>query len=378
MGSVKDIIELPENINLRKEYKVFLTSKRFSVFDLKEYLKDKIPLKDEALCMQAANAFEILESYRIKTHYVGLLNENNEIVRIKDLKKPSNRLVFKVFNFFDDKITYNKNNGTYDYSFFEENRGKLNNFVILLEWVFRNGAPEGSSLFRKTIPKWLENKDEKNIKRFLKRTGLTQLPKPGTMFKNPIYDLWTKAEREDRLVGDDLDYEEAGRISGLTKEQFLEVWNEDKKATKILTEHLKSVGIDGYDGKKEWAWSNGPVLVDFACTADEDRWLRNGNQISKEFLRQYMEKKMPEFYNYLNQCKAKANELKIEDFRKLLWMETPRYPKHVLRLAGETYATAADVVMRNSMFRNLYGIKDLDDYIIEINKVEKELRAVKQ
>lgn len=380
MGSAKDVIELPEEVKaiLGPGYKAFLTLNKFSVFDLKDYIKDKIPLKDFSLCMQTAKAFEILEDNGIKTHYGGLLDENNKVIRINDLGRPSNKLVFKFYDFLDDKVVYNKDRGTYDYSFFEKNRGKIDKYVILIEWVFRNGAPEGSSLFRKTFPKWLAEEDTASIERFLRRTGLTELPKPGDMFKKTIYDFWTKAEPEDRFVGDDEDYEEAYIISGLTRDQFLEVEEADKRATKILAAYLKSVGIEDYDGKKEWAWDDGPVLVDFACTVDEDRWLRKKRQISKELLRLYMEKRNPKFYKHLNECKAEAKELRREDFRELLKMEVPRYPKHILELVGKTYAAATDIVTKNNMFGDIYGVEPLDNYLGEIDKVVAELKAIEQ
>lgn len=91
MGSVKDIIDLPNEVNVLGA-KVFKTSNRFSIFDLKEYIEDVIPLKDISLCMQAAFTFELLEFSGVKTHYLGLLDEDNKVVKINDLKKPSNRV----------------------------------------------------------------------------------------------------------------------------------------------------------------------------------------------------------------------------------------------------------------------------------------------
>lgn len=381
MGSVKDIVDLPEGAVLPKQYdpskgyKACDTSDRFSVFDLKDYLKDRIPLKGLSLCMMAAHDFEFLESQGVRTHYVGLLDEDNRVVRTAGLVKPSNRLVFRAYDFHDDNVVFQEDSGTYDYSFFEQNRGRLDEYVVLIEFVFRNGAPEGSSLFRKTIPKWQADGDTAKIEGFLRRTGLSELPKPGDMFQNPIYDFWTKAEKEDRRVGDDSDYEEAVRVSGLTKFQFRQVTETLVKVSTASAGYLKSVGIDLYDGKREFAWDSGPVLVDFPATLDEDRWLRNGRQISKEFLRLYMEKTFPEFYKHMNECKKRAEEEGVRDFRQLLQMEVPRYPQEILDLASKLYAAAADVVLQRPMFHEVYGTPKLDDLLEEVDKVEAQLKA---
>jgi len=384
MGSVKDIIDLPADAVLPKHvdqnrnlYKVFKVSERFSVFDLKDRIKDRIPLKDMSLCMMAANDFEFLEGEGFKTHYIGLLDENNKVVSTKDLDKPSNRLVFRVYNFFEDKVIFNEADGTYDYSFFKKNRGKLNQYVVLLECVFRNGAPEGSSLFRKTIPKWQKNGDTKSINNFLNRAGLRELPQPGDMFPNTIYDFWTKVEREDRPVGDDSNYEEAYEISGLSREQFELVVTTIAEVPKATGKYLKSVGIDLYDGKREFAWDDGPRVADFPATLDEDRWLRNGRQISKEFVRQYMEKKMPDFYQHMLACKEQAEKKGLEDFRELLQMEIPRFPKEILELAGNLYAATADVVLQRPMFHDIYGTPKLDDLMSKVDEVNRELKAQK-
>jgi phosphoribosylaminoimidazole-succinocarboxamide synthase len=377
MGSTKDIGKVPNSVQEKygSNLAVFNTSNRFSVFDLKEYITDEIPFKGDALCMQAAHAFEILEERGIRTHYKGVLDHEDNLVKVHELTEPSNRMVFTPFFYYDNNVSFNEPTKSYVYSFFERQRGKLNNYIILLEWVFRNGAPEGSSLFRKTIPQWVSSNDTKSIDSFLKRTGLSQLPKPGELFIHPIYDLYTKAEPEDRFVGNDAEYSEALRISGLSRKQFDEVWAADKKATKILADYLRSVGIICYDGKKEWAWSDGPVLSDYVSTMDEERWMRKGRQISKEFLRLYMEKTSNDFYRHIIECKDKAREHGVRDFRVLLQKEVPSYPRYILRMAGELYAAVTDFILQSDLFHNKYGIRHLDEYLSEIDGLEKELNA---
>ncbi len=381
MGSVKDIEPLPNGAVLPRGVspsglKFFATKPSFSVFDLKELVVDTIPLKDLSLTMMAAADFEVLGANGFRTHYVGLLDDRNRVVRTTDLKEPSKRLVFRVYDFPADRVVC-RPDGTYDYSYFEQNRGKLNGYVMPVEFVFRRGAPEGSSLFRKTIPNWQREGDTASIEKFLRRTGLNQLPNPGDMFPNPIYDFWTKMERSDRPIGDDGNYAEALKISGLTEEQFLMVLRTLGRTARTSAAYLDSVGINEIDGKREYVWDDGPVLADFGATLDEDRWLRNGRQISKEFLRLYLEKMHPIFYAHMNQCKADAAKEGIDDWRMLLKMPVPRYPQDILELAGKLYAAAADVVLGRSMFQKLYNTPELNDLMVEVDAVEWEMNTMR-
>ena len=65
---------------------------------------------------------------------------------------------------------------------------KLKNCLIPLEIIYRNGLPEGSSVFKRLA------QGKVTIKDF----GLDHYPKPGETLKKPIFDVTTKLEETDR------------------------------------------------------------------------------------------------------------------------------------------------------------------------------------
>jgi phosphoribosylaminoimidazole-succinocarboxamide synthase len=75
----------------------------------------------------------------------------------------------------------------YDYSIFTPN---LKNYLIPLEIIYRNGLPEGSSVFKRL----------EQGKVTLKDLGLDHQPEPREHFAKPLFDVSTKLEETDRYV----------------------------------------------------------------------------------------------------------------------------------------------------------------------------------
>ncbi|MGC8814471.1 phosphoribosylaminoimidazolesuccinocarboxamide synthase, partial [Dictyoglomus sp.] len=140
MGSVKDliIIESPTEKSLGRGRFVF--SDRYSVFDYGE-MPDHIDDKGKAICIATAYFFEKLENLGIKTHYVGLV-EDDKIKTLYELKKPTNVMEFKMVRVIKPDLKDN----IYDYSVFKKEKS---NFLIPLEVIYRNSLPEGSSVFER-------------------------------------------------------------------------------------------------------------------------------------------------------------------------------------------------------------------------------------
>jgi len=344
MGSVKETISLIEPTKTKSGKGSFKFSDRFSILDWGA-MPDEIPGKGAALCTMAASNFEMLESEGIPTHYKGIINSSGEIVQTSDLTEPSNEMVIKLARVIEPIFS----EGEFDYKFFIENKGELNNFVIPLEVIYRKGAPLGSSLFKKI--KELEGKDEE-LKKFLSQYGLTEPPKPGDFFPETCYDFTTKFEPQDRRITND----EAYRISGLSKEQFEELENLRNKVVKLISGRADEVGFKDYDGKQEYIFSNKVMLADVAGTFDEDRFMLNGEQISKEFLRQYYKKYQSEWYNACEITKKKAKENGIKDWRTLVGIQPEPLPPELVSLVGEMYMAGSD----RYTGLNLFNIRSLE------------------
>jgi len=310
MGSVKDITIIEPAYIFPSENQPgianFIFSDRYSVFDWGE-MPDHIKDKGRALAVMAAFNFEGLEKRGIKTHYRGLVASDGELIKFSDLEEGSNgsntiqvdmavvyRPIARKFIKFPFIGEDGKPEIKYDYSFFDVNRGKLNNYLIGLEIIFRNALPRGSSVFRK-IAKAKSKEDpverKKELNKIYQKLGLTSEPKPGDVLPKSVLNYTTKLESGDRS----LSKEEAYKISGLDSWEFPKVEILALKVNDFITKQAKKTGFVHYDGKVEMMYNYGLAVVDVTGTFDENRLGFNGEQVSKEVLRQWYEKNQPEF-----------------------------------------------------------------------------------
>ncbi|MEM3678170.1 MAG: phosphoribosylaminoimidazolesuccinocarboxamide synthase, partial [Candidatus Bathyarchaeia archaeon] len=200
MGSVKDLTVLKEPMRDRAGIGQFIFSNRYSVFDWGE-MPDHIVDKGRAICMAAAYFFERLEELKVKTHYIGLV-EDGTVKRIGDLTGPTDTMEFKLFRVLRPRVS----GGLYDYSIY---KGEKSNFLIPLEVVYRNALPEGSSVFKRIRDGSLKLED----------LGLDDVPMPGQVLEKPIIEVSTKLEASDRYIS----WEEAGEICGLSDDELEEI-----------------------------------------------------------------------------------------------------------------------------------------------------------
>jgi phosphoribosylaminoimidazole-succinocarboxamide synthase len=145
MGSVKDleIIEKPTADTMGVGS--FHFSDRYSVFDWGE-MPDHIDRKGAALCLMGAYCFEKLAETGVKTHYRGLVDEIGRLVTFKELHQPSSIMEVNLVNVYKPDTRMVQGKVTYDYSMYTPS---MNNCLIPLEIIYRNGLPEGSSVFKR-------------------------------------------------------------------------------------------------------------------------------------------------------------------------------------------------------------------------------------
>ncbi|MEM3464754.1 MAG: phosphoribosylaminoimidazolesuccinocarboxamide synthase, partial [Candidatus Bathyarchaeia archaeon] len=145
MGSVKDLEVIKKPTKNKMGVGRFHFSDRYSVFDWGE-MPDHIEGKGAALCLMGAYCFERLEEKGIRTHYRGLVDVNGKVVRFDELEKPTNVMEINLVNVYKPKAYVKEGKLCYDYSVYTP---KLRNFLIPLEIIYRNGLPEGSSVFKR-------------------------------------------------------------------------------------------------------------------------------------------------------------------------------------------------------------------------------------
>lgn len=328
MGSVKDLYVIKEP-DEKTGIGRFIFSDRYSVFDYGE-MPDKIHDKGKALCLVSAYFFERLEVEGIKTHYVGLV-EDNKVRRFDEIDSAVNTMEVKLV-----KVVKPGD----DYSIFKTLRG---NFLIPLEVIYRNSIPEGSSLLRRIKRGEVKPED----------FGLSRI-EPNMKLEKPIVDFSTKLEDVDRY----LTHSEAKEIAGLKEEEFEELKEIVAKVDEIITREVAKAGLENEDGKIELAFDENRnlMVVDAVGTPDECRFSMDGFEVSKEILRKYYRK--TEWYEKVRMYKGQ------DGWREVVG-EPPKLPDAVREGVSDLYRAFCNEVTGKRFF-DVPKLKDVIKLLKEV------------
>jgi phosphoribosylaminoimidazole-succinocarboxamide synthase len=345
MGSVKDLEVIKKPTSDKMGVGRFIFSDRYSVFDWGE-MPDLIEGKGEALCLMGAYCFERLEEKGIKTHYRGLVDKDGQVVRFDELEQPSNVMEISLVNVYRPKQVTHEGKLAYDYSIYTP---RLRNFLIPLEIIYRNGLPEGSSVFKR-----LEQRSTT-----FKELGLDHCPKPGEKLKKPIFDVSTKLEDKDRYVT----WEEAKGLAGLSYGEVVEIRNLLLKVDRLISDLAARTGLVNEDGKIELAFdpSRRLMVVDVVGTLDECRFTYGGLHVSKEIARQYYKK--TEWYKEVEEAK-RAEKEGTSDWKKLVSASPPRLDARLKKTVSQMYQATTNEVTK----RKLFGVPSLATTIEEMQE----------
>ncbi len=342
MGSVKDL----KTLKMAQENELgvgqFIFSDRYSVFDWGE-MPDHISNKGAALCLMGAYCFERAEEMGIKTHYRGLVSKDGTTVRINDLEEPTNIMEVNLV-----RVIYPKfESGYYDYSVFESD---LTNFLIPLEVIYRNGLPEGSSVFKR-----LERGDIT-----YEVLGLDHSPQPGERLEIPLFDVSTKLEERDRYIT----WKEAQDIAKLKDLELNEIKKVISDVNNLITETAKKANLTNEDGKIELGY--GPnrelMLVDVIGTLDECRFTFNEIHVSKEIARQFY--KTTDWYKDVENAKEIAKVQRIRDWKKLCSSKPRNLDPELKGIISQMYMSTANAF--------------LDTNILDSPKLEEVVNSYKK
>ncbi len=333
MGSVKDLEAIKKPTRDTMGIGRFHFSDRYSVFDWGE-MPDLIEGKGKALCMMGAYCFERLEEKGIKTHYRGLVDANGKVVRFDELDQPSNVMEVNLVNVYRPKAHVEDGKLEYDYGVYTP---ELKNFLIPLEIIYRNGLPEGSSVFKRL--------EQGSVT--LEELGLDHYPKAGEKLEKPIFDVSTKLEEGDRYVS----WAEAQRIAGLTDSEVGEVRSLLLMVDGLISKLAGRAGLVNEDGKIELGLdpSRRLMVVDVVGTLDECRFTFDGLHVSKEIARQYYMK--TEWYHGVEEAKKKASiEQGIEDWKKLVKTKPPKLDTMLKIIIKEMYLATVNELTKKEVF----------------------------
>jgi phosphoribosylaminoimidazole-succinocarboxamide synthase len=233
---------------------------------------------------------------------------------------------------------------TYDYNMYNS---KLSNCLIPLEIIYRNGLPEGSSVFKRL----------EQGKTTLKDLGLDHAPKPGERFAKPIFDVSTKLEQTDRY----LTWDEAKKTAGLTTLELIAVKAVLAKVNDIITEMACRANLENEDGKIELAFDENRQLmvVDVVGTLDECRFTYDGFHVSKEIARQFYKKTA--WYKDVEEAKKTAESKGIKEWKTLCKSQPPKLDPNLKKFISQMYMAAANELTN----RRFFDVPSLAEIIAE-------------
>jgi len=332
MGSVKDLEVVKKPTRDTMGVGRFHFSDRYSVFDWGE-MPDHIEGKGAALCLMGAYCFERLEEKDVKTHYRGLVDKSGRVLRFDELTEPTNVMEFNLVNVYKPKAYVESGKLKYDYSVFTS---ALRNYLIPLEIIYRNGLPEGSSVFKR-LEQGLVTLEE---------LGLDHYPRAGERLAKPIFDVSTKLEQSDSYVS----WKEAQQIAGLTDNEVEEIKRVLLIVNETITEIASKAGLVNEDGKIELAFDpqRRLMVVDVVGTLDECRFTYEGLHVSKEIARIYY--RQTEWASEVEEAKKKAKEKGVEDWKSLVNVKPPKLEPKLKTLISQVYMAAANEFTGRKMF----------------------------
>jgi phosphoribosylaminoimidazole-succinocarboxamide synthase len=344
LGSVKDleIIEPPSEQSMGVGR--FHFSDRYSVFDWGE-MPNQINGKGAALCLMGAYCFEQLEKKGIKTHYRGLVNNNGNTICLKELNFPTHIMEVNLVNVYHPKTRKINDKLEYDYSQYSK---RPKNCLIPLEIIYRNGLPDGSSVFRRL----------KQGKTTVKDLGLDHYPVPGERFSKPIFDVSTKLEDTDRY----LTWERAKKISGLNDKELAAIKSVLLEVNSIITSIVSDAGLINEDGKIELGLDDlrKLIVVDVIGTLDECRFMYDGMHISKEVLRKFYKK--TNWYIDVENAKKTAEEQNNKNWKTLCKSKPPKLDSKLINIVSGMYMATTNEITKRKFFDVASIHETIEDY----------------
>lgn len=339
MGSVKDLVVLASPREEEPGRGKFVFSDRYSVFDWGE-MPDTIPYKGMSLCLIGAYFFEKLEKAGVRTHYLGL-EEGGRVKRLSELREPVSTMHIQLVRV----ILPSRTETGYDYGLYRYVRG---NFLIPFEFIYRNTLPEGSSL-RKRVAEG---------KVTLEELGLSELPPPGVPLPEPILDVSTKLEEQDRYVSWSV-IEELGILNA---EEIQKVQETLLFVDRFITREMRRVGIENEDGKIELALDRNRnlILVDVVGTPDECRFTFRGMPMSKEILRSFYRK--TEWYREVQRAKQDHPF----DWKAYVTSVPPPLPSDLVQLVSWLYQRIAMDLTQREWFPGVPSLEEIVDKFCQL------------
>jgi phosphoribosylaminoimidazole-succinocarboxamide synthase len=340
----------------------FVFTDDYSVFDWGR-MPDEIPDKGASLCTMGAFNFELLEAEGIPTHYLGVVADGDDDPSADDATAASDAApvsgALDASDEASDAVWLDDALDTggapremvieltqvpdlpfegadaadpsgYDYESYHDEAGE--NYLVPLEIVFRNRVPVGSSLRKRTDPA------DHGL-------DVESWPDEAVDLDDPVVEFSTKYEEQDRYLSRD----EADRIAGRADVDALASVARD--VNRVVTERADDVGFVHEDGKIECLYYEGQIRVaDVVGTFDENRFSYDGQQVSKEVIRQYHKRTQPEWVEAVSAAKAEADEQGVADWKSLCDRSPEPLDPSVVAAARDLYCAGTNAYVGRDAF----------------------------
>ena len=314
----------------------FAFTDAYSVFDWGQ-MPDPIPNKGASLCTMGAFNFELLEDAGVPTHYRGVVDPDavadgadpeEAVVPLSQAGGSPTEMAIDLTQV--PELPYEGPDGGYDYDSFHAAGGE--NYLVPLEVVFRNTVPVGSSLRSRRDPAEFD-------------LPFDEWPDGPVDLPEPVVEFSTKYEEQDRY----LTREETDRIAGHADVDALGDLARD--VNRVVTERAAAAGFVHEDGKIECLYVDGDLRVaDVVGTFDENRFSYDGQQVSKEVVRQWYKRNDPDWVEAVGEAKTAVAERDIADWRELCDAEPIPLPQDVLDAVSAMYAAGANAYTETEWF----------------------------
>jgi phosphoribosylaminoimidazole-succinocarboxamide synthase len=302
----------------------FVFTDDYSVFDWGK-MPDAIPNKGASLCAMGAANFEALEAAGIPTHYRGVVS-GGDVVGLDEVVSPPREMAIDLTQVPD----LPHEGREYDYTAFHDDAGE--NYLIPLEIVFRNTVPVGSSLRSRADPADFD-------------LAYESWPDEPVDLPEPVVEFSTKFEESDRY----LTRENADYVAGAADVDELETVA--RRVNDLVTEQAAEAGLKHEDGKIECLFYDGEIRVaDVVGTFDENRFSHDGQQLSKEVVRQYHKRTQPAWVEAVEAAKAEAKERDVADWRELCEEAPEPLDDHVVDAVRDMYTAGTNAYLGRDLF----------------------------
>jgi phosphoribosylaminoimidazole-succinocarboxamide synthase len=207
--------------------------------------------------------------------------------------------------------------------------------LVPLEVIFRFGMTKGSSLISR-----LELDPG-----YAHTLGLSEKPVADQWFSRPVIEFSTKLEPKDRM----LTVQEAILMSSLTPDQFERLVDTTLLVALGLHHWFQEKDLELWDGKLEFVIESAldqSLLLADTIGPDELRIMHKGQQLSKEFIRQYY--RTTPWSESVKKAQDKAKSLPGADWKEICLQskdnQPSRLPSNIKGLADNLYGVLANTI----------------------------------